>query len=90
MKRTYQIDFEWKIQDTRDAACSYKTGTSCLIVKASNKEDAINHAIDFAQSLPSWEFIRNSIDIEEYREGKICRYYYSTQILKILKVKVVG
>lgn len=81
------ITIEWEIHDTRDITGAYKTGISKLKVKAKNYLHAINMAISFASSLPSWEFERNNIDLERYREGKICRYYYTTKLSKILKIE---
>ena len=85
--KKYSIDFEWEIRDTRDITGGFMVGRSSLLVEASSKESAINAAIDFARSLPSWEFRRNNIDLENYREGKICRYYYLTMIKKIIVIK---
>ena len=86
MKR-FEIKIEWEIRDTRDVTGSYRTGTSSLVVEASKKEKVINSAINFARSIPSWEFERNGIDLEQYREGKICTYYYMTMLSKVLSIK---
>lgn len=83
------ITIEWEIHDTRDMTGGYRTGISKIEVKVKSYIDAINIAIDFADSVPSWEFERNGIDLKDYREGKICRYYYATKLSKILKIENV-
>ena len=87
--KKYLIEFEWKIEDTRDKFSGFGTGVSSLIVEEKSKEEAFNRAIDVAQHIPSWEFNRNGIDIKEYRESNTCTYHYSTQITKVLRIKEV-
>lgn len=82
-----RIELEWEIHDTRNEVPGYRTGKSTLIVKAKSYADAMNAAINFAKNLPSWELERNNIDLEEYREYPVCRYYYETKLSKILKIK---
>ena len=88
-KNIYRIKFEWIIRDTRNISGGYRYGTSTLEVYASNKVEAINRAIEFCENLPSWEFGRNNINIEDYRDGKYCRYCYLTQINRILEVEKI-
>ncbi len=83
------ITLEWEIHDTRDMGGGYRTGISKLQVQTKSYVEAINQAIRFASNLPSWELDRNNIDLEQYREGKICRYYYKTKLSKILKIENV-
>ena len=85
MKKTLTI--EWAIHDTRKENGGYRTGTSKLTVKAKSYAELMSAAINFAKDLPSWELKRNNIDLEEYREGKICCYHYRTEILKISKIE---
>ena len=85
--KKYLIEIEWKITDTRKD--TYRLGVSSLLVGAKSKEMAINSAIDFCDNLPSWEFERNQIDLNDYRNGDICRYLYRTQITRIIRCKVV-
>lgn len=85
MKKTLTI--EWEIHDTRKENGGYWIGTSKLTVKAKSYAELMSAAINFANALPSWEFERNNIDLEEYREGKNCRYHYRTEISKILKIE---
>lgn len=59
-----------------------------MIIKAS-LEEAMTAVIEFAQHLPNYELERNNIDVNEYREGNVCRYYYSTMISKILEIKII-
>ena len=87
--KKYEVTLEWSIKDTRDINGGYYEGTSILVTNSANKVDAINQAISFAGQLPSWEFERNGINLEQYREGNICRYYYMTQVSRIINVKVV-
>ena len=85
MKR--QITIEWKIQDTRKMDLGvYQLGTSTFITES---KDAINDAIVFASHIPTWEFERNRIDLNEYRDEKISAYHYITMISRIVKVEVV-
>lgn len=86
---TKLMTIEWEIHDTRKPNGGYRTGTSKLMTKAKNLVDAINTAINFASNLPSWEFERNDIDLEDYREYPKCTYYYSTKLSKILKIENV-
>lgn len=81
------ITIEWEIHDTRNLNGGFKTGVSKLEVKAKGYEEIINAAINFADNLPSWELEKNGINLEEYKEGKICRYYYATKLSKILKIE---
>ena len=85
MKRLIKI--EWEIHDTRENKVGYRTGSSNLVMNTKKLSDAITQAIDFARNLPSWELERNGIDENNYREGKICRYYYETQISKIISIE---
>ena len=88
--KNYLIEVEWKIEDKRDLTGGWRNGVSSLYVKSKSKEDAINTAIDFCENIPSWEFDRNQINLEDYRESpKSCRYFYRTQITKVLRCKVV-
>ena len=80
------IIFEWTIKDTR--GYGFRTGTSKFVVKAKNQIEAINEVIKFAALLPDWEFERNGIDLNEYRDGNACTYHFETRINKILSVKV--
>lgn len=86
---TKLMTIEWEIHDTRKPNGGFKTGTSKLMVKTKSIADAINKAISFASNLPSWEFERNNIDLEEYREYPICTYYYTTKLSRILKIENV-
>lgn len=83
------ITIEWEIRDTREENPGYRTGVSKLQVKCKSYADAMNQAIWFASNLPDWEFERNGIDLEQYRNYPVCRYYYKTQISKILKIENV-
>lgn len=83
------ITIEWIIKDTREENPGYRTGVSKLQVKCKSYIEAMNHAIWFAENLPSWELERNGIDENDYREYPVCRYYYKTQISKILKIENV-
>lgn len=87
--KKYQITILWEIHDKRNMDGGYKTGVSTLIAKNSSRELAINSAIDFAKNLPSWEFERNGIDLEEYRVYPFCTYYYMTMISRILTIEEV-
>ena len=87
--KKYLIEIEWKITDTREDNGSFRLGVSSLVVSAKSKEMAINNAIDFCNEIPSWEFERNQIDLNDYREGNICRYFYRTQITRIIRCKVI-
>lgn len=81
------ITIEWEIHDTRKMNEGCRVGVSTLAIKTRDTAKAINAVIDFAGNLPSWEFERNDIDLEEYREGKTCRYHYTTKLTKILKIE---
>ena len=84
------IKLEWEIHDTRNVNGGFKTGTSTLrLPDADSYADAMNAAIRFAKFLPSWEFERNGIDLEEYREFPYCTYYYETNLTKILKIEKI-
>ena len=83
----YEIKFGWEIRDTRNEVGGFRTGTSKLIVTAKNKEEVINQAIFFADHVPSWELLENNIDVEEYREGRICTYHYMTKISHVIYIK---
>lgn len=85
MKRL--ITLEWEIHDTRDENRGFRTGTSKLITHRKTYKDAINDVIAFAENLPTCELERNNIDLEEYREYPICRYYYETKLSKILDIE---
>ena len=86
MKR--QITLEWEIRDTRKMDLGvYQLGTSTIIVDTKKNESPINSAIEFASNLPSWELERNNIN--DYRDGNICRYHYMTRITKIISVEIV-
>ena len=85
MKKNYEVKFEWEVKDTRTGV--FRTGTSTLVVNAKNKLDALNQTIACAGHMPSWEFERNNINLEEYREFPICTYHYETMISKIISVK---
>lgn len=85
MKR--QITIEWEIHDTRENHIGFRTGKSTLIVESKTIAEAMNAAINFADSLPSFELERNGINEQDYREGNICRYYYRTQLSKIVKIE---
>ena len=86
---TKTITFEWIIYDSRKGlGCGFSTGTSTLEVTAKNYAEVMNHVISFCESVPSWEFKRNNIDLEQYREdAKSCRYFYHTQLLSIISIK---
>ena len=79
------ITFEWEIYDTRDMG-GFRTGTSTLELDAVNNTDAINAVIRFCESVPSWEFERNGINLEEYREGRTCCYHYFTKLSKVITI----
>lgn len=85
MKRV--IEIEWQIHDTRPDHPGFRTGKSTLICDTKSVEEAISNAISFAESLPDWEFTKNNIDLEEYREYLICRYYHETKLSKIISIK---
>jgi len=87
--KKYEIKIEWEIRDTKNLNSGFKTGTSTLICEGKNKEEVVNQAIFFASHLPSWELSENDIDVEDYREGKICTYYYATQISKVISIKII-
>ena len=84
MKR--RITIRWEIHDTRNMSGGYFTGMSVLVT---NSKHAINEAIDFARNLPTSEIKRNGIDLEQYREGNICTYYYMTMISEIVSVEII-
>ena len=84
--KKYEITIEWKIRDTRKADI-YRVGQTTFIVEAPSKEKAINQVIEIAERLPSWEFERNGIDLEDYKEKPYCTFYYMTHISKILSIK---
>ena len=86
--KTYEMEIEWEIRDTRYEIKGFRTGISKLKVQGSIQQ-AVNSAIDFCKYLPSWEIERNEIDLNEYREGKSCRYYHETNIREILSIKEV-
>ena len=81
------VTIEWKIYDTRNENGGYRTGISKLVMKAKDYVELMNAAIDFANDLPSWELKGHNINLEEYREGKICRYHYRTELSSILKIE---
>lgn len=84
------ITLEWELRDRRNmnAGCGYRTGISHLIASGKSYNDLINTAIWFASHLPSWEYERNNIDLEEYRgENGSCCYYNETKLSKILKIE---
>lgn len=87
--KTYQIIIEWTINDTRENHYGFKLGTSKFLVKAKNQIEALNEAIKNVEQLPNWEFERNEIDLNDYREGNTSRYHYETRISKILSVKAL-
>ena len=84
--KKYEITFKWKIRDTRKADI-YRVGQTTFLVEASSKEKAINQVIECAEHLPSWEFERNGIDLEDYRNKPYCSVFYMTHISKILSIK---
>lgn len=88
MKKKYFIEFEWEIRDTRNVYGGYRTGRTSLAVEASNRVEAINHVINFASSIPTWEVEKNGIDLEDYRNKPYCSYFYITAISKVLSIKV--
>lgn len=88
-KKTYEMRLQWQVRDTRDIHGGYRVGESNMRMTTSSKEDLINSAINFCENLPSWEFERNHIDTEEYRDGKWCRYFYLTSLLRVLEIKEV-
>ena len=83
--KSYQVKFEWTIRNTKTRG--FRHGTSTLVLYAKNKIHAINQAITCAESMPSWEFERNNIDLQDYREGKTCTYHYETMLSKIISVE---
>lgn len=90
MKMKKKITIEWEIHDTRNMFGGYRTGTSTIIfVSDKRTKDAINQVINFANNIPSWEFERNNIDLEAYREGNTCTYHYMTMLSKIISIEVV-
>ena len=84
--KKYEIAIEWKIRDTRKADI-YRVGQTTFIVEAPSKEKAINQVIEAAESIPSWEYKKNGIDLEDYREKPYCSYFYMTHLSKILSIK---
>ena len=83
--KNYEVKFEWEARDTRTGG--FRTGTSTLVVNAKSKVDALNQTISCARSMPSWEFERNNINYEDYRDGKYCTYHCETMLSKIISVK---
>ena len=81
MKKSYTIEFEWKIE--RKDRPGFRTGTTTLKTTAKNKIEVVNAAIEFATWLPDWEYERNNINLKEYKFGN-----YTTQITKVLSIKV--
>ena len=81
------ITIEWKISDTRNEGKGHRTGISKMLIKAKDYVELMNTAIDFAKDLPTFELRRNNINLEEYREGNICRYHYRTELSSILKIE---
>ena len=84
--KKYEIKFEWKIRDTRKADI-YRVGQTTFIVTAPSKEKAINQIIEVSEHIPSWEYEKNDIDLEDYREKPYCSYFYMTHISKIISIK---
>lgn len=85
---TYRITIEWEIHHTNKVQ-GFRTGTSVLECQVKDMAELINHAIDFANSIPSWELKKNNIDLQDYRPSKLCCYYYRTQLSKIIKIEEV-
>jgi len=83
--KKYKITIEWEIHSTKEDD-GYYTGKSTLECEVKSIEELMNNAIDFANNIPSWEFKKNNIDIEEYRNKPYCRYYYRTQLSKIVEI----
>ena len=81
-KNYYRVTIEWRI--THQEKGFFRTGTSSVIVRTRNKIEAINSAIEFAESIPSWEFEYNKIDIKNFLDG--CHVKYKTQLTKIISV----
>ena len=86
--KNYRIVFEWEIHHT-DKVSGFRTGRSTLECKANNYVEIMNHIIDFTSMIPSWEFERNNIDLQEYRPSKLCCYYYRTQLSKVIKIEEI-
>ena len=68
-------------------ADAYRVGQTTFVVEATSKEKAINQVIEIAEHLPSWEYEKNGIDLDDYREKPYCSYFYMTHISKILSIK---
>ena len=81
------LTIEWKIYDTRNEDGDYDIGISKLAIESKNYAELMNTVIDFAKDLPNFELKRNDINLEEYREGKLCRYHYRTELSSILKIE---
>lgn len=86
--KKYELTIEWEIHDTRNEDKGFRTGTSKIMVETNDLSEVMQHAIDFARNVPSWEFERNGINLEEYREYPRCTYYYRTELSKV-DIKVV-
>lgn len=83
------ITIEWIIKDTRKRNPGYRTGFTKLQVRCKTYVDAMNYAIQFAENLPKWEFEKNGIDLENYRNYPECCYYYETKLSKIISIEDV-
>ena len=88
--KKYRITIEWKIWNTQDENRGYFVGISTLVTEASSYVQLMNIAIDFCHSIPSWEFERNHIDLNEYKDKKYCTYHYRTEITSISKIEKVN
>lgn len=85
--KKYTLTIEWRIEDTRSNTYGFFTGTSILQVEVRTITEAMNDAISFCEHIPHWEFKRNNIDLEQYREGNSCTVNYRTQLNKILSIE---
>lgn len=86
--KQYRMTIEWTIHHTDNPNdTSFRTGISVLDCEVKNTEELMNHAIDFCDNLPDWEFKRSGINIQDYRKGNTCQYFYRTQLSKVILIK---
>lgn len=82
-KNIYLVIFEWKIEHTQKGF--YRTGVSKYKVYGRNQLDAFNEIIRLAESMPSWDFEENKINIKDFMSNCVC--LYKTQLTKVLSIE---
>ena len=87
---TYEVMFQFKVEDMRETNPSFRIGKTTFRVWAHNPVEAINTAIDWAMDMPDLVLEQNNINKQDYRDGNFCRYYIRTQLTRIICCDVVG